>query len=122
MTLAELQRVAELLPDGASVTLPVEVLRALAEDSGADGSSDGEGALVDLTVGDVGKLIDRAPSTVRWWCQTGVLPGAYRLRNREWRVPRSALRTLRNGTHPDRPRRASRHAPLDAYKRDGGTP
>ncbi len=122
MTLQDrLRRIVEPLPPGAAVTLPADVLREWLDGEPGTGGQAGDGVsqepLVDLTVEDVAKLVGRAPSTVRWWCQKGTLPGAYRLRNREWRVPRAALRALRSGSN-EPPRLASRHAPLDAYKRE----
>jgi len=45
----------------------------------------------DVTVAIVADELGRADSTVRSWCRTGQLPGAYRLRGREWRIPASAL-------------------------------
>lgn len=49
---------------------------------------------VDLTVGEVAELFGRAVSTVRTWCIQGRLPGAYRLRGREWRIPPEAIRAF----------------------------
>lgn len=49
---------------------------------------------VDLTVKEVALRLERKPSTVRAWCDTGILPGAYRLRGREWRVPEAAIEAM----------------------------
>lgn len=46
---------------------------------------------VDLTCADVAEMLGRDTSIVRTWCRAGLLPGAYRLRGREWRIPRQAL-------------------------------
>jgi hypothetical protein len=48
-------------------------------------------SLADLTVQDAAGIIRRRPSTVRGWCAAGLLTGAYRLNDREWRIPRAAL-------------------------------
>lgn len=121
MTLAErLRRVVDGLPSGSAVSLPVDVLREwLDEEPGKTEQPGQDEPLVDLTVQDVADLLDRSASTVRWWCQDGTLSGAYKLRSREWRIPRQALRDLRNGQEDGRPRLAKRHAPLDAYKEEG---
>jgi hypothetical protein len=50
-----------------------------------------EGVEVDLTTGEVGRLLSRDEKTVASWCRSGLLTGAYRLRGREWRIPRAAL-------------------------------
>ena len=44
----------------------------------------------DLTVKEVAKETDRAPSTVRDWLLSGALRG-YKFNDRDWRVPRAAL-------------------------------
>lgn len=46
----------------------------------------------DLTVSEVAEEFGRAESTVRTWLGQALIPGAYRLRGREWRVPPAALR------------------------------
>jgi hypothetical protein len=76
------QLLAEL-PDGA--LLPVGWLRA---QLGAEPAE----RLADLTLSEVAALQNRSISTVRTWCGSGALEGAYRLNNREWRVPPAALR------------------------------
>lgn len=92
------------LPDTAHVTLPVEVLRSWLDE---DGEIEPEDELVDWTVRNVADRLGRSPSTVRGWCGSGVLPGAYRFRGREWRIPRRALRALLDseaeGRRRDRP-------------------
>lgn len=86
MTLSErLGEVVRGMPDGGSVTLPVSWLRELLEHD-----DDDDDPLADLTVEEVGELLGRAPSTVRGWLISGVLRG-YKLRGREWRVPRTAV-------------------------------
>ena len=49
----------------------------------------------DLNIREVAEETKRAPSTVRSWLVEGRLRG-YKLRNRDWRVPRSALRQFLN--------------------------
>ena len=86
---ARLRAVVDPMPTGSAVTLPVDTLRAWLEEDAAGPDT------VDPTAADVASLLRRAPSTIRTWCAQGRLPGAYRCRGREWRVPRSALRALR---------------------------
>lgn len=66
-----------------------------------------------LTVQEVADECGRAPSTVRTWAAEGRLPGAKRLRGREWRIPRSALRALLDD---DAPARASGSERLETPK------
>jgi excisionase family DNA binding protein len=49
---------------------------------------------IDLTVTEVAKLFGRGESTVRTWIAAGEFPNAYKLHQREWRVPRTDVLTL----------------------------
>ena len=80
----DLARAVEGIPDGGSVTLPVAWLRERLE--GPE-----ENVVVDLTVEQVAKMLEKSPSTVRNWLAGGEIPGAYRFKGREWRIPPSAL-------------------------------
>jgi len=76
------------LPDDA--LMPVGWIRErLGSDTGPD-------PVADLTVGEVAEELGRQPSTVRGWLGSGDLDG-YKLRGREWRVPREALRAFLEG-------------------------
>jgi excisionase family DNA binding protein len=91
------------LPDEAMV--PVRWVRELVAGVGVSEGDDSLG----LTVEELAQRTGRAPSTVRSWCAAGRLPGARRLRNREWRVPTSALRALlEDEDHPARNGRTDR--------------
>lgn len=93
------------LPEGALV--PVDWVRGLVH------QHDGEPG-VDLTVRDVAQMLDRAPSTIRRWAGAGDLPGAYRLQDREWRIPRSALVALRErGQEEPGQTKRGRSGPID---------
>ena len=81
------------MPDGALV--PVSWVRELVE--GLEGETTDP---LGLTVTEVAERTSRAASTVRTWCAEGRLPGARRLRGREWRIPRSALRALLEDDEP----------------------
>lgn len=61
-----------------------------------------ESRLVDRTCAQAGQLLGRKPSTIRAWCELGQLPGAYKLRGREWRIPAAAIA----GLSPSRPQAA----------------
>ena len=63
-------------------------LMALLERDGRDAEV---GSTRDLTVVKVADETNRAPSTVRGWLISGALRG-YKLNDRDWRVPRAALR------------------------------
>lgn len=76
------------LPAGTAIPVLREALLDLLR-------SEGEAPpLVDLSVLDVATLLKRKASTVRGWCASGIIPGAYRLHGREWRVPQVGLQTL----------------------------
>jgi excisionase family DNA binding protein len=108
MTLATRIRQA-LAPIPRGSLVPVDYVRELLDQHDAP-----EG--VDLTVQDVATMLERAPSTIRTWCGAGRLPGAYRLQGREWRIPRSALRALREA--PTEPaRRADGTVDLGSWKK-----
>jgi hypothetical protein len=69
------------------VTLPVAWLQSLLTD-------DATTVAVDLSGTEVARLLGRSPVTIAGWCRAGLCPGAYRLRGREWRIPRSGLEAL----------------------------
>lgn len=84
----QLEKLLEALPEGGSVTLDREALAELLEaEPGPE-----EERLSDLTVPELAEELDRGKSTVRGWLADGLIPEAYRLRGREWRVPPAAVR------------------------------
>jgi excisionase family DNA binding protein len=83
-----LRRIVEALPSGSAVTLPRD---QLAEWVGADEPP----PLTDLTVPEAAEILGRRPSTVRGWCASGELR-AYKLRGREYRITREALREFQD--------------------------
>ena len=89
-----IQKMIDGIPDGGSVSLPVDSLRTWL-------SENPTGIEHDLTVDDVAKFFDRSPVTVRAWIRGGRL-GAYRFQGREYRIPESALEEFqereRNGS------------------------
>ena len=102
-----LRTLAQAFPAGAVVPVPKEWLLELL------GEGDGEAPVeIDLTVGQVAQRFSRRPSTVRGWCEANLLPGAYRNRGREWRIPAEALRAFQqqqrgeDGPTPPRPSRS----------------
>jgi hypothetical protein len=86
---AGLRAVAEALPTGAVVPVPREALLELLEAVEPIGISP-----VDPTVEEIAKRYGRAPSTVRGWCEAGRFSGAYKLHDREWRIPLAAIETF----------------------------
>lgn len=89
--LARLRQFCDLALPGTMI--PVESLRAALDEAEQGGDvpaegSDGE----DLTLEEAAERVHRAASTVRGWCNSGVLAGAYRLNGRDWRIPPAALR------------------------------
>jgi excisionase family DNA binding protein len=92
MTLADLRRVAALLPAGGGLTLPKDLLLELLAAEGAAASPP-----ADLTTRELAERLHRAPSTVRGWVEEGRLPGAYKLNGRDWRVPAGAVESFLAG-------------------------
>lgn len=76
------------LPDEALV--PVGWIREQLRKVPAEADDDGPG----LTVEAYADLCGRARSTVRNWCASGRIPGAFKLAGKEWRVPRAALASV----------------------------
>jgi excisionase family DNA binding protein len=72
-------------------------------------STDAGDELADLSVEDAGRVLGRSDSTVREYCRANLLPGAYRQRGREWRIPRAAVRAFQRAeAQPKRtPRRTA---------------
>ncbi len=77
-----LRLIVTALPEQASVTLPVVVVKEWLENEADD-------PLADLTVADVAEQLGRAPGTVRDWIRRRELE-AYQL-GKEYRVTRPAL-------------------------------
>ena len=88
MTLADLRAWLATLAD-AEATVPArEVLRRLPPTDANEGHAVGG----DMTLDQVASNVGRAVSTVRTWCNSARIVGAYRLNGRDWRVPQAALR------------------------------
>lgn len=85
---AGLRAIAEVLPAGTAIPVPREILLELL---GALSAAASAISPADPTVEEVASRYSRAPSTVRGWCEAGRFPGAYKLHNREWRIPSAAL-------------------------------
>ena len=52
--------------------------------------------LVDLTIRDLAHVFEKRPSTVRAWVERGDFPGAYKLHDKEWRIPASAVEAFQD--------------------------
>lgn len=113
MTLDELRRMAELLPAGASVTLPREALLDALAGSVLEPAPPGPRSGVDLTVAQLAEHLGRGESTIRTWLERGDLPGAYRNHGREWRIPQAAVDAMQRAE-------ATRHR-REARKREGSS-
>jgi len=109
----------EVMPQGSSVTLPVDWLRSqlgMSSVSMAPQPVPGDDDSVkDMSVDDVAELVGRKSSTVRGWCASGQLQG-YRQNNREWRVTPAALDEFRSRQR-EAQTRASTVAPRKAPPR-----
>ena len=100
MRLADrLHRMIDGMPGEASISLPVDSVRAWLATSGNDVERD-------MTVADVAEFFGRSPVTVRAWIRRGRLH-AYQFRGREYRVTSAALeafqrRERERGSRSDR--------------------
>ena len=95
MTLHDLREWLGVLAE-ADASLPARVVleRLPVATDGA-----GEDVVAALTVEQAGELLGRSSSTVRSYCRGNLLPGSYRQRGREWRVPRSAIAAFQSREH-----------------------
>lgn len=89
-----LQRLADALLPGQSVTFTLSDIQTLIQGLGEPATRTEVAGLADLTVEQVGQQFGRSPSTVRGWLSQGLLTGAYRLQNREWRIPVATVRAF----------------------------
>ena len=78
-----LARMIDGVPDSASITLPVEVVKGWL-------SENGSGLDHDHTVEEVAKFFDRSPATIRAWIRKERLE-AYLFRGNEYRITQAAL-------------------------------
>lgn len=89
---SHLRALAEAAQNGPLVIVPVDWLLDVLEDKDRDGDRD---QFFDfLTVEEVAELVGRAHSTVRTWCLRGLIPGAKKLRGRQWIIPRAGLQSF----------------------------
>ncbi len=86
MTLTALRTWLSMLAE-ADATIPARVVLERLP-SAVDGA---EGTLAALDVEQAGEALGRSASTVRDYCRSGLLPGAFRQRGREWRIPPRAI-------------------------------
>ena len=90
---AALHAALHALPSGSAISLPVASLLELLEPAQPRDLAK-NGPEVDLTPDEVGAALRRSPVTVRGYCSPGLFEGAYRMRGRQWRIPRQALETF----------------------------
>lgn len=87
--LAGFREYVQGLPVGTPVPMARETLLALLGPASVESLADVEPA--PLTAAQLAGRYGRKPCTARLWLEQGLLPGAYKLRGREWRIPVSAL-------------------------------
>lgn len=118
-----LRQIVDPLPSDASVTLTAVCLRGWLEEENA---APAYRASEELTVDELADELHRGRSTIRaWLSEEGNFPNAYRLRGREWRIPRSdvtaflARQRPRATTEEDEglPAPAEQPADLGAWRR-----
>lgn len=88
-----LRAIAAALPVNGTVTLSRDALLELAGEAGESPPSESRKLAADLTIADVAALLGRSSSCVRNWLaeKPAAFPNAYRMRGREWRVPRTDI-------------------------------
>ncbi len=103
----------EATAPGCALTIPREVVvEWLTADSIEDAPVDAQ-ERDELTAAEWAALEHRSPGTVCAWLAAGLVPGAYKLNGREWRVPRAgivAFKTEQARQHPA-PERIERSVP-----------
>jgi hypothetical protein len=87
-----LRTLVDAAPVDAVVTVPVRWLREVLE--GAPESPDVMMA-PDLSAAAFAQRFGRSASTVRLWCESGKVPGAWKLNGKEWRIPVAAIEQFR---------------------------
>ena len=89
-------------PKGTTVT--VESLAELLNEAVPTPAKEEQAKSGDLTAKDIAAQLSRSSSTIRAWLGAGEVPGAYRFRGREWRVPQvdfeRFLQRQREGAEP----------------------
>jgi hypothetical protein len=88
---AALRLIAESHPTGSVVGVLREHLLDLLASEGCQ-PAEAASPPADFTVAQVAAHFGRDTSTVRLWIRQGVFPGAYRFRDREWRIPAEAVK------------------------------
>jgi hypothetical protein len=94
---AAYRALVEQLPAGVMVPVAREELLELLSGAGVVmvGKEPAPPSRVaDFSVREVAEQFGRAGSTVRGWCEAGLLPGAYRARGRQWRIPPAAIHAM----------------------------
>ncbi len=106
-----LRQIVTALPEQASVTLPVVLVKEWLDLEADD-------PLADLTVADVAEQLGRSTGTIRDWIRRGELK-AYQL-GKEYRVTRPALTTFCQQQR-DGPRTSDRSAAAPSRRSDLGS-
>src|SRR5690349_11269365 len=86
-----LRSIINSVPSNGSVTFPIQSLVEWLDEEVVSDSGGDVDVCLDLSVADAARALRRSQSTVRGWCAAGLIPDSYRLRGREWRIPRPAL-------------------------------
>lgn len=97
MTLrAKLEALVNAAPAGTMVPVSSLAEWIAAESDVPSTLPDGNrtGATIDLSVAELARQYGRCASTIRTWCEQDLLPGAYKLRGKEWRIPASAVESM----------------------------
>jgi len=119
VTIAELVRTLKAQAPGSLIPRDWLLDLVLGMDQGVGEQAD---TLVDLGIDEAGLILRRSSSTVREYCRRKLLPGCYRQRGREWRIPRAAIVAFQRneaGSAPERrDRRTRRELGLSDWRKE----
>lgn len=84
-----LARAVEFYPPGSVIPLPVDTIKQWLNDYPANDP------LKDFEVEEIADLEKRSPVTIRNWCRTGIIPGAYKLNKKTWKIPKASYQRFK---------------------------
>ena len=99
--IARLRALHDALPSGGAIMLTREAIGEILGIAAAVPATE-SGQERDLTLDEAAEKVGRAVSTVRGWCASGELGGAYKLQGRDWRIPPAALQAFLRAQHEDK--------------------
>lgn len=65
----------------------------------------------ELVISDAAKSLRTSRASVRQWCESGLIDGAYQLPNGHWRIPPAAVELLKRDGMPTKRRGRKKQSP-----------